>query len=172
MKLFLLSTALFITCFSFAQQDSSKKEMTDAIQKFSFLPGKWKGGGWFQMNQQKDSLTVDQTAEFIENGMALRINAAFEFRNNGYKTTTSIVITYDPKLHKYHMSAETDSGQKNEGDAWLSGDHILGYLLQVTNTQRMRYTFSVMNDKLIIAGETSYDNGSTWLPSFGATLTK
>lgn len=160
MKLFYsLFTFVVISTTSFGQ-DLTKTETVSAIKKLSFLVGTWRGSGWFQSGQGKDSLSINQIITIIDSGITFQMEMSSEILSTNTLFNTTVLVSYDAK-NKNFLTSATSSGRTSNGPALIIDDHILQCRYMLNNGREFRYTYSVSNNLETIAGEVTSDNGAS-----------
>jgi len=171
----ILTAAIFVNANAYSQGIPASQ--IEAINKVSFMEGKWEGKGWvtrgpgpkIYFNQTEDiKMNLKNSIMEIE-GIGTSAEAG---NNNMVVHHAKAILRYDHNLKKYRMHSFND-GNYIEADAEVNDDGqlIWGFKIQQYN-MHIRFTIS-LNDKgqWFEIGEYSMD-GKNWQKNFEMTLNK
>lgn len=165
---------LFFTSISFAQTDEVTPKA--AMEKLSFLTGKWSGSGWM-MNQQRQKMTFTQTEdiEFLTDGESLLIQGKGKTKDAETGEDRVIhnavaLITYDMATENYNFSSYAVGRGGGNYTAKLVADQHFEWYLEVPNG-KIRYTITINEQgQWYEIGE--FAMGDSWFKIFEMTLDK
>ncbi len=169
-KLIILFGILIFPSLILSQEDS--KIMKEAMQKISFLDGKWAGSGW-QIGQDRQKYTFNQTEDifFAVDGEALIVKGLGKSKVEGEDRVIHnalAVITYNAKDKDYDFrSYAAGKGAGNYKGQVIKENHFEWYM---ENPQsKIRFTIT-LNDKgqWYEIGEAKV--GENWFQFFEMTL--
>ena len=143
----------------------------EAMKKFEWLAGHWKGEGWMDRGGQRAEFKGTETVTTKLDGLALLVEGKFNADIRGEERTvheTLAIISYDPKSATYRFQTHLANG--------ASGEHQLelleqGFRWSLSSPRgQMRYTMK-LNEKgeWFEIGERSAD-GKEWQKFFEMTL--
>ncbi|MCB0631367.1 MAG: hypothetical protein R2824_31340 [Saprospiraceae bacterium] len=165
---------LFTSVLSFAQTDGPSSKT--AMEKLSFLAGKWSGSGW-QMNQQRQKMAFTQTEdiEFLTDGESLLIKGLGKSNNPETGEERVIhnavaLITYDPEEDRYDFRSFVVGRGSGNHIGHLVADGHFEWFLETPNG-KIRYTITI-NEKGQWHEIGEFAMGDSWFQFFEMTLDK
>ena len=171
----LLFALFFIPFVSLYGQDYLKPspEMVTAMEKVSFMEGKWKGEGWVQMGPQKEEFIQHETVGTKANGTVMVIDGIAFAADDTSKVVHNAyaVISYNDQESKYVMRAYRADGRYVDADFEVQDDGKIVWGFSHPMAGQIKYTIWEEDGKWIEKGEMSRD-GESWMHFFQTSLEK
>lgn len=154
-----------------AQPGRAPSAQLEAIQKLSWLTGKWEGKGWMEfVSNQRHEFTSTEKIEFKVDGVALSIEGFHRGGDGRVVHNALAIVSYDETSKLYRFRAWLSDGRYTDAEGKLLNG-AFQWSLQ-TPRGRMRYTIK-LNEKgeWFEIGEMSND-GQDWRKFFEMVLRK
>jgi hypothetical protein len=172
-KIFTLLSVVLTVMIGYSQPSMKPDSLTQkAMEKISFLAGKWSGKGWIQMGKDKHHFTQSELVIQKVNKTVIVIDGlGVDIETNQTIHQAFAVISYDLANTKYLMRAFKSDG--NYIDAQAKVDENGSFVWGFTHPQagQMRYTIKLVEGKWVETGEMSRSENS-WFQFFEMTLSK
>ena len=155
---------------------AAQEPAPNPMEKLAFLVGQWQGEAWIQMGPEKrDTVQQKETIEWALEGEVLLIRGVgTESGAGGEKVVHNAVATlaWDPLRQAYSMWTYAAGRGVAQPEVEV-GENRLVWSMTVAGGRRVRYTARLDEQgRWVETGETSTDEGATWHPFLGMTLTR
>lgn len=172
-KLILLLSFVISTSLSAQAQikNESFDKQVEAMKKFDFLVGRWKGSGWIVLGQNnRQTFTIDETLQSKLNGTIVVIEGVGKNAEKTIIHNAFAVISYNAEKQTCRWNAYTKDGFSMEATAEVSDKKIIwGFQSQFG---QVRYTITLTEKgNWLEVGEFSRD-GTNWFKNFEMELKK
>ena len=160
-----MKTTTFFLAFSMALQFSyaqPTKETREAIDKFNFMEGVWKGVGWTIIQGKKQQFRETETVTKKLNGSTIlfeSFGAALEDSNNIIIDAISI-LSYNEATKKYILRIIMPDGSLGEADASITQPSTFEWRLKYAGVY-LKYLHEVKSKIWMVKGFHSSD-GINW----------
>jgi hypothetical protein len=157
-----------------AQAPDRSAEVRAALEALPIAPGAWEGEAWYRRGPaEPDTVLQTERVETRLDGVVLlvegigRSKAAGEVVHHAFAT-----IGWDSSREAYFMTAWLADGSVIEPSISFD-DGVLVWGFQPPGGPRIRYRITAPEPGVWREdGEASMDDGATWFPFFGMTLTR
>ena len=151
-----------------AQTSVSVEAKRTEMKKLEKLAGHWKGSGWIQQGQNRETFTGTETVQVKLDGVALLIEGSFSNPEGKPIHNTLAILSCNDKLTGYNFATYLANGIAGAQDFKVVGDHF-EWGFEIPNTGTVRYRITVDNDVWSEIGEFSRD-GKSWFKNFEMKL--
>lgn len=144
----------------------------EALSHLRFMEGTWKGVGWIQTGDKKQSFHETETVTSKLSGSAMQIEAygtAFEDSSSIINNALG-VISFNPANKNYRLRIFQSDGSFAEAEARLLSSSTFEFRLKYPGGF-MKYIIIVNNDNWKESGYRSTD-GKGWTQTFEMELTR
>lgn len=170
MKLYLLIGLVILTSanLALAQMPDTVGAKKAEMKKLEKLAGHWKGTGWIQQGQTRETFSGTETVQKKLDGLALLVEGSFNSPEGKAIHQTLAVLSCNDKLTGYNFATYLASGITGLQDFKVVGDHY-EWGFEIPNAGTVRYTIKADNDVWFEIGEFSRD-GKSWFKNFEMKL--
>lgn len=167
-----LLSAIFVLLAGFmaiSAQENTVETQRGEMKKVESLIGEWKGSGWIQQGDKRETFTGTENVQRKVDGLALLIEGKFANAEGKIIHNTLAVLSYDAKNSKYSFRTYLSTGRSGEFDFKIVSDsYEWGFQMQAMT---IRYTINTANNTWLEVGEVSKD-GKTWMKFLEMKLEK
>lgn len=169
MRIYFLTIFILLTCgLSVIAQDPASAELRRTeMKKLEKMAGQWKGSGWTQYAQGKETFTGGELVQKKVDGLALLVEGKFTNSAGKVIHETLAVMSFDDKRAGYRFNTFLANGMTGEYDLKVFPDRFEWGFQIPSGT--VRYTIKIENDVWFEIGEFSRD-GKTWFKNFEMKL--
>jgi len=169
MRNYFVTIFVFLACvFAVAGQEAAPVELRKSeMKKLDKMAGQWKGSGWAQYAQSKETFTGGELVQKKVDGLALLVEGKFTNSAGKVIHETMAVMSYDEKRSGYRFNTYLANGMTGEYDLKVFPDRFEWGFQIPTGT--VRYTIKIEKDLWFEIGEFSRD-GKTWFKNFEMKL--
>jgi hypothetical protein len=153
-----------------AQKAQNSAVQVDAMKKFGFLAGSWKGTGTIEMPDGKKSFSQNETVTFKLSGLVAVIDGLGTAPDGAVVHQALAILSFDPAKGKYRFSAYSGSGNVHDGDA-VVGDTTFEWAMQ-HGPVSMRYAVHLDEKRRWVETGEVKRGESPWRRFFEMTLEK
>jgi len=151
-----------------AQENTVNLQRTE-MKKLDSMIGEWKGSGWIQQGDKRETFTGTERVQRKIDGMALLVEGNFTNAEGKVIHETLAVLSFDASQSKYRFRTYLASGRNGDQDFKVVSDGYEWGFQSPMGT--IRYTIKTANDVWFEIGEYSKD-GKTWIKFFEMKLNK
>lgn len=168
-KILLAVIVLFAGFMAISAQENTVETQRGEMKNVESLIGQWKGSGWIQQGEKRETFSGTENVQRKIDGLALLIEGKFANAEGKVIHETMAVLSYDAKNSKYNFRTYLASGRSGDFDfKTISDGYEWGFQMQAMT---IRYTIKTANNTWQEIGEFSKD-GKTWMKFFEMKLEK
>jgi len=168
-KILLTSIVLLAAFAGISAQENTAEQQRSEVKKLESMVGQWKGSGWIQRGQTRETFTGTENVQRKLDGLAILVEGRFTNPEGKVIHETLAALAFDTKARIYKFRTYLASGMSGEHDFKLTAD---GYEWGFESPMgTIRYTIKTANDVWLEIGEFSKD-GKTWVKFFEMKLDK
>ncbi len=151
-----------------AQVPVSVEAKKAEMKKLEMLAGQWKGSGWIQQGQTRETFTGTETVQKKLDGHTLLVEGSFKNPEGKPAHQTLAILSCNDKMTGYNFATYLANGITGIQDFKVVGDHF-EWGFEIPNTGTVRYTIKADSDVWFEIGEFSRD-GKSWFKNFEMKL--